>query len=676
MARVPTSENTAARTDRFSTIGRLLQARSVAIVGASDDPSRIGGRPVAAMLSQGFAGRIFPVNPRRTTVQGLRAYPSIADLPEVPDVAVIAIPPKPAVDVVRASALSGVAAAIVFTSGFAEVGGAGTEEQARLTDVARGSSMRVLGPNCLGCFNARIGFYPTFSTSFEGGWPRQGRIAIASQSGAYGTHIFGAARNRGMGTPICVMTGNEADVTLGEVIGWLAGDPDTDVILAYIEGIRDVDSLLAGLDAARANGKPVMMLRAGRTAIGRLAADAHTASPVANGEIVSSIFREHGVVEARTIEELLDFAYAATRRIYPAANTLGVLSISGGAGAFVADLASSIGLPMPPLPSELQHELKSLQPLAGTRNPVDCSGQSINTPEIVGRFIEAVVNDGQYSSVLAYFAHTAATASFAPYLREQLALNAEKHPEILLALAVLAPDRINDYEQAGYLVFEDPARALMAVYAMGLLGRSFARGDRMPAPLVAPLDVAVEAADEVPARLLAAIGIEPLPTFEPALAGDAITAAQSLGRPVLLRDAGRPGVWILPQGEKYVECVIGVERDPLFGHVAFARLRTGGGASQRRTQHARCPFGEDVAAEMLDAACRPFLTDEYEGWCASPVLVSALARLSVVACQSSARLRSIAIDVIGSVRAGERVHASNVSITLQPEAAEPSAVVS
>src|ERR1019366_7664316 len=144
-----------------------------------------------------------------------------------------------------------------------------------MVGIARAAGMRLLGPNCLGLFNARTGFYPTFSSSFENGFPKPGRIGIASQSGAYGTHVFVMARERGIGTPVCVTTGNEGDVTIGDVIGWLAEAPGTDVIAAYAEGIRESASLLLALSVARAARKPVVMMKVGRSALGSAAAKSH-----------------------------------------------------------------------------------------------------------------------------------------------------------------------------------------------------------------------------------------------------------------------------------------------------------------------------------------------------------------------------------------------------------------
>ena len=255
---------------RFTSLTPLFNPRSVAVLGASSDATRIGGKPIAYMIRQKFQGALYPVNPARDEVQGLKSYKSVADLPEVPDVAVVAVPAAFAPQAVADLAAAGVKGCVMLTAGFAEVSEEGAAIQAAMVATAKAAGMRLMGPNCLGLFNAAIGYYPTFTSSVETGWPMPGRIGIASQSGAYGTHIYTAARNRGIGIPICVTTGNESDVTIGDVIGWLAEHGGTDVIAAYAEGIRESESFTIALAAARAARKPVVLMKVGRSGLGEI----------------------------------------------------------------------------------------------------------------------------------------------------------------------------------------------------------------------------------------------------------------------------------------------------------------------------------------------------------------------------------------------------------------------
>jgi len=232
-------------------IAKLLNPQSVAVIGASDDPSRIGGRPISYMLGQGYPGRIFPVNPNRTTVQGLTAYPSVAALPETPDVAIVIVPASAALDSVTALAERGCAAAILFTAGFAETGPEGAREQQKLVDAAHMHGMRLIGPNSLGLINPCNHFYGTFATGCELAFPKAGGVAIISQSGAYGAHLMAVSTANDIGLSAVILTGNEADLTVGDMLQMVVEDPATKVIMLYSEGIKESAGLLAGLDAAR-----------------------------------------------------------------------------------------------------------------------------------------------------------------------------------------------------------------------------------------------------------------------------------------------------------------------------------------------------------------------------------------------------------------------------------------
>jgi acetate---CoA ligase (ADP-forming) len=695
--------------ERSSDLQHLLAPRSVAVIGASAEPTRIGGRPIAYMLSQGFTGSIFPVNPKRAEVQGLRAYPSIGDLPEPADAAIIAVPADAALQAAEELGRTGVKAAIAFTAGFAEMDAVGAAAQARMAAIARRHGMRLLGPNCLGLFNARIGYYPIFSSSFENGWPRPGRIGIASQSGAYGTHIFAAARDRRIGTPICVTTGNEADVTFAEVIDWLVDDPETDVIAAYAEGIRDAATLVAALEKARRVRKPVVMMKVGRSATGAVAAQSHTGSLAGDDAVADAVFAEFGVVRARTTEEMLDIAMTATRRIYPTRNTLGVLTISGGAGVLISDAADALGLPMPPMPEAAQERLRALLPFAAPRNPVDCTAQAFNQMSLIGTFGEAMVQEGGYSSVLAFFSQTGGAKSIAPALREQLVAVKERYPDRVYAFCVLAPAaRVEEYEQDGFVVFEDPTRAVVALHAMGRFGAAFARAPA-GAPSALP-DVVLPATtigEAEAKRLLAVIGIQAAPERVCADAESAVAAAEALGWPVVMKvvspdimhkseiggvllgiadapavragfatlmaraetvaHARIDGVLVAKQLAGGVECIMGIQRDPVFGPVAMFGL---GGVFVEVLKDVvlrRCPFGVDEAERMIRAIRGAPLLLGARG--REPVDIGALAamlsRLSVFANQAGPRLQSVDLNPV--LARADGAYALDAVITLTPD---------
>ena len=681
---------------RFASLDSLLRPRSVAVLGASADPTRIGGRPIDYMLKQRFQGTILPVNPNRAEVQGLRAYASVAELPEAPETAIIAVPAALAIQAIDELGARGTKSAIVFTAGFAEMDAAGGEAQARMMQAARRHGMRLVGPNCLGLFNARAGFYPIFSSSLESGWPAPGRVGIASQSGAYGTHLFAIARNRGIGTPICVTTGNEGDVTIGDVIGWLAEDPETDVIAAYAEGIREADSFLTALETARRARKPVVMMKVGTSAVGADAARSHTASIAGNDAVTEAVLAEFGVVRARTTEEMLDVAMTATKRIYPARNTLGVITISGGAGVLISDAAERIGLDLPPMPEAAQARLKAMLPFAAPRNPVDCTAQAFNDISLVGRFMDSMVEDGCYASVLSFFTQVGASPSIAPKLRQQLRAVRERHPDRLYVLSVVArAEQVRDYEADGYVVMEDPTRAVVAIEAMGRFGAAFSREEAGAAPALPPIALPGRTPSEAEAkRLLALAGIESAPEAVCASAAEAADAAARFGGAVVMKvlspdiphkseiggvllgiegDAavragfetlmlrGRDvagarieGVLVAEQLGGGVECIMGIQQDPVFGPVAMFGL---GGIFVEVLQDVslrRCPFGPDVAERMIRSIRGAPILLGARGRPAADVgaLAVMLSRLSAFAAQAGPRLRSLDLNPVLALARG------------------------
>ena len=321
----------------------LLRPSSVAIIGASDDPTRIGGRPLRYLKEAGFAGNIYPINPKYDKVQGLSAYPNIRDVPAAVEFALIAVPAAVAVQAIEDCAAHGVKAAVIFSSGFAEIGADGIAMQQQLSKIARQSGMRIVGPNCLGVFNPHANFFITFTATLERGFPEPGRLSIISQSGAYGSHVYMLARKRNLKINYWITTGNECDVHVAECLQWLATDPDTDVIAVYAEGIRNGAVLLDAFTRARANHKPVIFMKVGRTEVGAQAAASHTASLAGSDAIFDAVCRQYGVHRANTTEELLDVAYACGRGIYPTGKRLGLITISGGVGVQMADTASAYG---------------------------------------------------------------------------------------------------------------------------------------------------------------------------------------------------------------------------------------------------------------------------------------------------------------------------------------------
>lgn len=691
-------------------LDRLLAPRSVAVIGASDDPARIGGRPIASMRKLGYAGRILPVNPNRATVQGLPAYASVDALPEVPDVAIVAVPAPQVLATVTALARRGVPAAILFSAGFAEVGGDGVAMQAELVAAARQGGMRLLGPNSLGLVNLQTGFVGSFSSFATMPGIRPGRVGIVSQSGAYGSHLVAAAMEGGVYPSNIVMTGNEADLTLGDIVRLLVADPDTDVIALYSEGINDGDGLVEALEAARAARKPVVMMKVGRSEVGGAAARSHTASIAGDDAVVDAVLAELGVVRARTTEEMLDIVRLATRGVFPQDNTLGVITVSGGAGVIVSDAAEDLGLPMPEMPAAAQQRMLEMLPICAPRNPVDTTAQFINDPSLITPFTEAMIAEGGYSSVLGFFSYAGSTPDVAPLLRARLSQMRERFPDRLYVLVLRGPrDVLDTYEAAGFTVFEDPNRAVTAIAAMGRFGKAFAGRTRAPAPEVGTVALPAQTPTEAQAkRLLADAGIPSAPERACADAAAAVAAAREIGFPVVMKilspdilhkseiggvllnvrdenavragfgalldragtaapGARIEGVLVARQLSGGVECIMGIQRDPTFGPVAMFGL---GGVFVEILKDVvfhRCPFGEDVAEEMIRSIQgAPLLLGARGRPVADvPALAKTLSRLSAFAVAAGPRLQSIDLNPVIAMPEGHGAYAVDAVIDVE-----------
>ena len=682
----------------------MLRPRSVAIVGASNDPTRIGGRPLRYYRENGFPGAVYPINPNRDEIQGLKAYPDIASLPEAPDLVLVAIPAAAVVETAEQAAAKGARAMVIFSSGFAEMeDGDGPAMQRRLGEIARESGMRIAGPNCLGVFNAAIGHYCTFTASFDlGGFPQEGGIAIVSQSGAYGSHMATLAREKGLGTTYWMTTGNECDVQVADCIAFLADQPDVDVIGCYIEGVLDAGRLTAALEYAHARRKPVVVMKVGRSDVGAAAAQSHTASLAGADRVYDSVFRRYGALRVETTEEMLDVAYACTRRTFPTGRKLGIVTISGGGGVVLADAATAAGLEVPPMPADAQRRLKEILPFAAVRNPVDITAQAFNDMSLVTKNVETMLAEGGYDLIVNFFTSVPRSKVINARLRPAMQEAARKFPGRLQVMCMIStPEMTKEYEADGYLVFEDPHRAVKALAALCSFGEAFAQPPRAAPPdlpagaLPAPAGVVDEREAK---RILGAAGI---PVVEDRLArsaAEAAEAARAFGGPVVLKisspdilhktevggvavgladpdaaaaaftamtarvAAARPaarieGALVSPMIADGVECIMGVSVDPAFGPVVLFGL---GGIFVEVLKDVTlrvAPFSPAEAAEMIREVKGFPLLDGARGKPKADIaaLAEALSRLSVFAAANSDRIDSIDVNPILVRPAGQGV---------------------
>ena len=518
-----------------SGLRKLLAPRSVAVVGASSDPGRIGGRPIAYTLRAGFEGALYPVNPSRETVQGLRAYPDLLSIPGEVEFALLAVPAAALEGALEACAAKGVGAAVVFTAGFAELGPEGAARQARLVERARAAGIRLLGPNCLGLYNAALGHCPTFTSFLQDGPPPPGRVGLITQSGAFGTHLLNMARARRIGVSLWASTGNEADVTLAELLEHAVEEGGLAAVGLYMEAVNDRPRFLRALARARERGVPVAVMKVGASEVGAEAARSHTASLAGSDAAFDAALARHGAARARTTEELLDVLYAASVAPLPRGRRVAIVTVSGGAGVLMADAAAEHGLEVPALPLAAQARLREASPLMGTRNPVDTTAHALNDPSLIGRALEVVASSGAADMTAAFFTSWTAQPAMGEAIRE--AVGAARRPDAPFAMVCQGnAATLAAYEADGSPVFEDPARAIRALAHLASLGEAMRRDEPPDPPPVLGIALEARAVGEAEAKaILARAGIEVPPEEVASDPAGAAEAAARVGFPVALK---------------------------------------------------------------------------------------------------------------------------------------------
>ncbi|MFE7422833.1 CoA-binding protein [Rhodococcus sp. NPDC057529] len=390
----------------------LFRPRNVVVYGASSDPAKLSGRPLDYLKKFGYAGGIYAINPHRNQVQGVPAYADISDIDAPIDLAIIVVPAAAVVEAVERCANAGVGTAIIFASGFAEIGDPGTAIQDRITAVARRSGMRVVGPNCLGSFSAGNRAFATFSTAFDDEGERpDSPIALVSQSGAVGTFTYSTMNSLGLGARYFANTGNEADVTVVELLAGLVDAPDVNLLLGHIEGVKDFAALEGLMRSAADHGKPLILLKAGRSPAGSRAVAAHTASIAGDDDAFEQAVTTYGAIRVHSMEAMADAALAFAAGRAAAGRRLTVVTQSGGAGALATDTAVELGLVVEPWQSADRERLASHLPyFASTANPIDATGSLINDVGILTRTLQVVCDNDDTDAVLVVLGNSDASA--------------------------------------------------------------------------------------------------------------------------------------------------------------------------------------------------------------------------------------------------------------------------
>ena len=674
----------------LSDLAVFFAPKSIAVIGASNDPTKIGGRAIKNLTLGGYQGRILPINPKYGRVHGLVAFAQIADVGEPVDLAIISLSAPQVHDAVRACASSGVKAAIIFSAGFSEASEEGARAQSEIRALARAAGLRLLGPNCLGTINTRNGVLATFTSGVVDQAPQRGGISLASQSGAFGSHCLALMRERGLALNLWATTGNQCDVEVSDFLAYMAADPATEVIIGSIEGVHDGRRLVEAFDIARRHRKPMIVMKVGTSDAGVAAMASHTASLAGSDAIFDAVLREYGVYRARTIDELMDVAYVASRGRFPADPGLGVLTLSGGVGVLMADAAAEAGVELQPLPESAQDSLKQLVPFAGTRNPVDATAQILNNPDLMEPMLKLLLDEGRYSSVVIFLSHVGLNPAVIGKLLPGLKRVADGYADRYLSVSLLCHADVRaDLESVGYSVFEDPTRAVHAAIALARIEQSFKAPQRpeLSLPEAATIDAGARYTESEAKQLLRGAGLQVTIEYVATSADEAACFASEIGFPVVLKivspdiahksdvggvmlnlddeaavksgyaelrervasavpDAKINGVLVAVMITAGVETVLGVVRDPLFGPVVMFGLGGVFVEVLRDVVFKPAPFTVEEAKGLIGQVRGSALLHGVRGSPPADIdaLAEALSRISLFAAANADTIASIDIN--------------------------------
>lgn len=666
-------------------LSKLFKPSSVAVFGASDRPESVGANALQNLLKAGYKGKLYPINPKHDTVQNQACYPNIAELPEAPELAVIATPAHTIASIIQACGEKGVANAVILSAGFEDESGKRLQQQIAATAHAYG--MRLLGPNCLGILRPEIGLNATFSKNQA----KSGNLALVSQSGALCTAVLDWAEANDVGFSQVISTGDAADIDFGEILDFLASDAKTHSILLYIEGIANARGFISGLKAA-ARMKPVILLKSGRMPEGNRAAVSHTGALIGGDDVFNSAIARAGAIRVQTISQLFAAAKTLSDNIQLKKNRLAIITNGGGPGVMATDRAAELGIQLPQ-PSE--QSLKSMNEFLPKHwshgNPVDILGDA--TGERYAQALEVCQNDELYDGILVLLTPQAMTDPTA--IAEsviQFAKNTPKCKPIFTAWLgeTLVSEARTQFRTHQIPTFRTPEAAVEAFAFLS----AYHQNQQLLMQTPASADQACDQSDASGARLIIeaalsehrtllsstetravmhAFGIPITPSIEATGANQAMVAAESLGFPVSLKinspdlthksdsggvklnirsvqevrheftrmiehvqelqpDAKILGVNVEPmyRSTHARELLVGVTRDPVFGPaITFGSGGTAVEVLQDRTI-ALPPLNEYIANKMISQTKVAKMLGSFRGLPAvnQPAIVDVLLRIS------------------------------------------------
>lgn len=680
----------------------LLEPRSIAVVGVSDDAGRPASQAVNALMTYGYRGKIFPVNPKYSEFQGLTCYPSIAEVDAPIDLVIIGIPAQGVLAVLEMCAKNHVSFVVILSGGFRESGPEGIEREQRMLAIARKAGMRIIGPNCLGFANIHSNVYAAFGSITREPKLKSGSVSLVTQSGGFGYSIALACSEAGVGFRHVIATGNESDIDSVQLIDALLDDEETRIIVAYIEGVRDGRALLEVGRRALAAGKPILLWKAGVTKQGARAAASHTASMTGSYDFYKALFKQTGIIEIKEIHEAVDYLKALEGNKFPAGGGVAVMGASGGSAIVFADAGEPEGLELCEFSDEIQQRLAKVVPNIGAiHNPIDLTAGyfSIANQEKLETAVNAVLDYSEVHAVCVNLATTGKAGSLvAADVLSRVASSSDKPIVVFSSTpARLTGDALRVFSDANIPVLPSPSRAAKAIAMLARYRQSQVRGQRVSeaqstdeaslattelrrlgqskgslsetdskavlavAGIPVTKDIIVDAVDggvfdkltgplvvkivsrDIPHKTEIGgvkVGIRTRAALETAI-GEVLANARNR-----CPNAHLDGVLISEMVCGGFELIAGVVSDPVFGPVVVVGA---GGIYAELLRDSACrlaPFNEETACEMLDELkCRQIL-DGARGGATLDVgaVAKALVKLSQFAWESRDRVREIDVN--------------------------------
>jgi acetyltransferase len=672
---------------------------SIALIGASRDLDKIPGRLLSMLRKNHYPGKIYPINPNYGDIDGLKCYPSISDVGAPIDLAIVIIPARAVLGALEQCAAAGVKNAVIISSGFAEEGGDSTAMQDAIVALAKKTGMRISGPNAEGFYSEAQHVAATFSPTVD---VKPGavdlvatrrRAAIVAQSGGIGFAIKHRAKALGVAISYCVSAGNEADLGAGEFLDYMVQDSSTDVILLFIEGIRDADKFLVAARRAAEIGKPVIVTKVGRSGAGERAAASHTASMAGWSAAYDAVFAKYGFIVSNDLDEAVTIAAILTTNPMPKGDRVAVLTVSGGAGIWGADTVAMQGLQVPELSKSIQAEISALLPSYGaTGNPIDVTAQGVHSGGLQ-KSIDLLDVSDEVDAILVVLSLSSDTRM--PFKRAELkpVISAQNKPIVFYSYTLPSHFARTEFAASGAVVLSglthvgvamrqmvqrarfklpppaeaaaSPPRDISAHLKSATLSEFDSKSLLRDAGIALPDEVLVSKRDELDAAIARAgfplvIKIQSRDISHKSEVGGVRVNIASKGEAfaayqALLESAGRhrpdaaiQGVLVGPMAKKGVEIIVGTLLDATFGPMIMVGL--GGITTElfKDVIYRPAPVSAAEATAMLAELKAAPLLNGFRGAAKTdiPALSQLIAQISMLASQFVTEISEIEINPV------------------------------